>query len=57
MDPDPTVTVSWDYLVELTDDGMQPDGQEPEIILLPPAPHAAEIAQVPTDGSDQGPQS
>ena len=57
MAPDPTVTVSWDYLVELTDDGKQPDEQEPEVILLPPAPPTADAEPVPTDTSDKGPPS
>ena len=39
MASDPTDTVSLDYLVELADDGNQPDQQEPEVILLPPPPH------------------
>jgi hypothetical protein len=57
MGPDPTVAISWDYLVELTDDGKQPDGQEPEVILLPPVPPTAEVEPMPTDRSDKGPQS
>jgi hypothetical protein len=47
MSPDPTVTISCDYLVELSDDGEQPDQLEPEIITLPPAPHGAGPSPAP----------
>jgi hypothetical protein len=36
MGPDLTTTVSLDYLVELTDDGNQPDQPETEEIMIPP---------------------
>ena len=39
MHPDPTITTTLDYLVELSDDGKQSDQQEPEVIILPPAPY------------------
>jgi hypothetical protein len=41
MDPDPTITVSLDYLVEVSDDGKQPGQPEPEIIIPPPATPAS----------------
>ncbi len=44
MNPEPTIISSVDYLVELSDDGKQPDQLETEVIILPPAPHG-------TDGS------
>jgi hypothetical protein len=53
MDPDPTVTDSWDYLIELTDDGKQPDTQEPEIILPPPGPQNAAVTN---GGGGSGPK-
>jgi hypothetical protein len=38
MNPDPTITISCDYLVEVTDDGEQPGQGESEVIILPPSP-------------------
>ena len=35
MNPDPTRTITWDYLLELSDDGMQPDQPESEVIIIP----------------------
>jgi hypothetical protein len=48
MNPDPTITISWDYLVELSDDGNQPDQPELEVIVMPPAPDAADAPPAPT---------
>lgn len=36
MNPDPTVTLSCDYLVELTDDAEQPNQQPTVVLVLPP---------------------
>jgi len=47
MNPDPTITISYDYLVELSDDGKQPDQPEPEVITLPPAPPGAAPTPAP----------
>ena len=44
MNPHPTITISLDYLVELTDDGEQPDQPEPEVIIIPPASHGMDPA-------------
>jgi hypothetical protein len=57
MNPGPTFTISWDYLVELSDDDKQPDQQEPEIILMPPAPNAADASPAPASVLGQEPQT
>lgn len=38
MTRDPTSIESMDYLVELSDDGEQPDQHEGEVLVLPPVP-------------------
>ena len=47
MNPDPTLTITWDYLLELSDDGMQPDQPESEVIIIPPAPQDADPSAAP----------
>jgi hypothetical protein len=54
MNPDPTVTISCDYFVELSDDGMQSDRPEPEVIMPPPSSHITDPA--PARPAEQGPQ-
>lgn len=56
MNPDPTITISWDYLIELSDDGKQSDQPEPEVIILPPAPHGTAASPAPASAPEQGPQ-
>lgn len=56
MNPDPTITISSDYLVELSDDGQQPDEAESEIIILPPAPRSTDGSSAPASPPMQGPQ-
>jgi len=34
---DPAVTVSTDYVVEITDDGSASDAEEAEVLILPPS--------------------
>ena len=55
MNPDPTLTISWDYLVELSDDGKQPDQPEPEVILIPPTSHGTEGSPAPVRTPAMGP--
>ena len=57
MNPDPTITVSWDYLVELSDDGMQPDQPAPEVIMPPPGSQVTKPAPTPAHPTEQGPQT
>jgi hypothetical protein len=40
MNVEPVITVSWDYLIELTDDGKETYQAEPEVIIIPPTPRA-----------------
>jgi hypothetical protein len=47
MNPDPTITISWDYLVELSDDGTQSDQQDPEVIIIPPSPNIPNASPTP----------
>jgi hypothetical protein len=47
MNPDPTITISWDYLVELSDDGQQPDQPATEVIVMPPVPRATDAQPLP----------
>ena len=54
MTPDPTGTISVEYLVEFTDDGQQPDQGEAEVVILPPPP-AADPTVPPTSRPEQGP--
>ncbi len=42
MNSEPTITISCDYLVELSDDGTQSDEADPEVIILPPAPRGTD---------------
>lgn len=42
MKSDASTPISIDYLVELSDDGKEPEGQEPEVLILPPRPEAKE---------------
>ena len=56
MNPDPTITVSLDYLIELSDDGNEPGGPEPEIVMPPSGSHRAESAPTPANPTGQGPQ-
>ncbi len=54
MKPDPTNTISLDYLVELRDDGnQQPDQQTPEVIIIPPAPQSIGPVPAPVSPSEQ----
>jgi len=53
MNPDPTITVSWDYLVELSDDGMQPDKPESEVIIMPPASQGPDLVPAPGIAAEQ----
>jgi hypothetical protein len=57
MNPDPTITISWDYLVELSDDGKQPDHQEAEVIIIPPAPQATDTSPAPASAPEPEPQA
>jgi hypothetical protein len=55
MNPGPTTTASCDYVLEFSDDGNQPDDPEPEVIVMPPVPHAAgEKACQDPFGSEKG---
>jgi hypothetical protein len=56
MNPDPTVTISCDYLVEFTDDGKQPDQGEPEVIILPPPSPGTDSLPPPGSVPEPGPQ-
>ncbi|GEM_PF-5335526 len=56
MNPDPTITVSLDYLIELSDDGNEPGSPEPEIVMPPSGSHRAESASTPAKPAEQGPQ-
>jgi hypothetical protein len=53
MNPEPTVTTSWDYLIELSDDGKQPDQPDPEVIVLPPPSGSATSSRAPTNAPQQ----
>jgi hypothetical protein len=54
MNPDPSISISWDYLVELCDDGERAGQQDDEIIVLPPTSPGAQA--LPTTSSTPGPQ-
>jgi len=56
MNPDPTITISLDYLVELSDDGKQPDQPDPEVILIPPASNGTDGSLAPATAPEQRPQ-
>ncbi len=47
MNPDPTITITCDYLLELSDDGKQSDQPEPEVITLPPSPNGEAPSPAP----------
>ena len=53
MNPEPTVSISWDYLIELSDDGTQPDQPEPEVIILPPTSESTTASPAPARGPEQ----
>jgi hypothetical protein len=55
MNPDPTITISVDYLVELSDDGKQPGQPEPEVILMPPAPQDTDSSSARANMPEQVP--
>jgi hypothetical protein len=55
MNPEPTIINSLDYLVELSDDGKQPDQPETEVIILPPAPHGTDAPRAPPSPSEPSP--
>jgi hypothetical protein len=57
MNVDPTSTTSWDYLVELSDDGKEPDQQEPEVLILPPVAHPTDAPPAPDSSPEQGAQT
>jgi hypothetical protein len=57
MNPEPTIINSVNYLVELSDDGKQPDQPETEVIILQPAPDATDGSPGITRAPDQKPQS
>ena len=48
MNGDPTITISLDYLVDVTDDGTQ---AEPEVLVLPPPPRNADPPAAPEPDS------
>jgi hypothetical protein len=56
MTPDPTVSISTDYLVEFTDDAEQPQEGEPEIVVLPPLPAGTDSPPPPGALPPQGPR-
>ncbi len=49
MNPDSPVSISWDYVVELSDDGAQPTEADPEVVTIPPPPQGTE----PTPNSSE----
>jgi hypothetical protein len=56
MNPAPTITISLDYLVELSDDGMQPNQPGPEVIIIPPASHGTSSSPAPESAPEENPQ-
>jgi hypothetical protein len=56
MKPDPTIPISYDYLVELSDDCKASEQLPPEIILLPPVPRTPDGSAAPARVPEQGPQ-
>jgi hypothetical protein len=56
MNPEPTIELPLDYLVEITDESAQPDGQEPDILVLPP-PMSGKDPSTPPKTPEQGPQA
>lgn len=55
MNPDSTVTISWNYFVELSDDGKHLDQPAPEVILMPPAPPGTGSSTAPVSTPQQEP--
>src|SRR6266404_4927585 len=53
---DPSQGVPWNYLVELSDDGTQPDKPEAEVILLPPTSNGMDSSTAPGSVVEQGQQ-
>ena len=56
MTPEPNITISWDYLVELSDDGTRLDQAEPETIVLPPTPNGSDPSSASANPPEVGPQ-
>jgi hypothetical protein len=56
MNSDPTISVSFDYLVELSDDGEQTDQPESEVIIIPPASHGTDPSPPLGTAPAEGPQ-
>jgi len=54
MTPDPTSIESLDYLVELSDDGNQPEQPESEVLILPPLPPTPNGSTPPAGAPEQG---
>jgi hypothetical protein len=57
MNPDPTIVFSWDYLVDFTDDGMEPAQREPEVVTIPPAAPVKDLSPAPPSLPEQRPQA
>jgi len=55
--PDPTIPKSLDYLIELSDDGKQPEQGEAEVIIIPPPPPARDGSAKPSNQPKQRPQT
>jgi hypothetical protein len=55
MNPEPTIELPLDYLVEISDDGKQPNGQEPEVLVLPPPPNSKKDAPASLKSPEQPP--
>ncbi len=53
MTRDPTSIQSLDYLVELSDDGKQPDQPENEVLILPPLPPTPNGRTTPAGAPEQ----
>ena len=56
MQPDPTINISLDYLVEFTDDGANPE-DEAEIILLPPINNGSPAISSPAKPPERQPHA
>jgi hypothetical protein len=54
MTRDPTSTESLDYLVELSDDGEQPNQREGEVLILPPVPPTPSGSSPTAGAPEQG---
>jgi len=55
--PDPTMRKSLDYLIELSDDGQQPEQPGTEVIIIPPVPPAVDGTNAPPSQPEQRPQT